>query len=57
MSDETTYLRGKWRCSQCGSLNSMARDNVCQKCFDLALDEDEEKIDALMSSEKGSGND
>jgi hypothetical protein len=45
MSDEVTFNGGnKWRCSACGSLNSPEHDNVCWKCLDRALIEDEQKL-------------
>jgi len=40
-------IRFKWRCSQCDRLNSLELDNVCPKCFDLALDRDQNKRAAL----------
>jgi len=40
-------IRFKWRCSQCGRLNSLELDNVCPTCLELALDEDQKKLAAL----------
>lgn len=45
--DETNHLRGTWRCSECGGLNSLEFDNVCRRCLENALSEDEIKITAL----------
>lgn len=49
MSDETTYMRGKWICSACGRLNSMSHDEVCPRCMENALEEDAKKIDAMVA--------
>jgi rubrerythrin len=38
-------MRGKWRCSDCGRVNSMDRDNVCPNC--LPPDEDDDALAAV----------
>ncbi|WP_079537457.1 hypothetical protein [Bradyrhizobium lablabi] len=53
--DDFAFTRTKWRCSACGRLNSMERDNVCPKCFDLALDEDQKKLDSPVSLQHQGG--
>lgn len=45
--DDTAYMRTKWRCSACGSVNSMEFDNACRRCMERALAEDTEKLSAL----------
>ncbi len=45
-------IRSKWRCSQCGRLNSMDHDNICPKCFEAALEEDRNKLDAVSSQDR-----
>ena len=42
--DDTALMRTHWRCSACGSLNSMEHDNVCGPCMDKALGLDAEKL-------------
>lgn len=49
--DDTAYMRNKWRCSACGSINSMEYDNYCQRCMDRALALDEEKLSTLTSTD------
>lgn len=52
MTDEITFMAGKWRCSACGSINSMDHDNVCQRCMDRALEQDAEKLADLLKPER-----
>jgi rubrerythrin len=52
MTDEANFMRGKWRCSECGRLNSMDHDEVCPRCIDTALEADSEKLEALTSGER-----
>jgi uncharacterized paraquat-inducible protein A len=53
MEDEASYMRERWRCSACGSLNHLERDNVCWRCMEKALEDDAEKLRAF--GEDGNG--
>lgn len=50
MIDETNFMRGKWRCSACGRLNSLECDDVCPRCMDKTLDDDADKIASLKTA-------
>lgn len=40
MDEPDNMMRGKWRCSACGRINSMEYDNCCPRCMDAALNSD-----------------